>query len=308
MHDLASAVVTGAFSYTGKYIAQRLLDRGVTVKTLTARPVSQDPFGGRVEAAPLDFSDLDALRRSMEGADVLFNTYWVRFGRGRTTFDRAVANSQALFEAAEKAGVGRIVHVSITNASAKSELPYFRGKGRVEDALKGCGVPYAIVRPTLVFGVDDVLLNNMAWALRRFPIFPIFGSGNYPVRPVFVEDLAALAVDAALQSESAVTDAVGPETFEFESLMRLLAASMGVRSAFVHTSPSLGLGLTKLIGLLVRDVVLIRDEVDGLMAGLLTSCAPPSGATKLSAWLQDNAAGLGRSYVPELRRNYRRPD
>ena len=307
MSNIASAVVTGAFSYTGRYIAQRLLYQGVTVKTLTTRPRTQDPFGGRVEAAPLDFSDRGGLSRSMRGADVLFNTYWVRFGRGQTTFDSAVANSKTLFEAAAEAGVGRIVHVSITNASAESELGYFRGKGRVEEALKGVGVPYAILRPTMVFSSDDVLLNNMAWALRRFRVFPVFGSGSYPIQPVFVEDLAALAVDAASQTGSTVTDAVGPETFGFESLLRLLAASMGVRCRFVHMPPSLGLGLTKLVGMLVRDVVLIRDEVDGLMDGLMRSDAPPTCETKLSDWLQDNAAGLGRRYVSELTRNYNRP-
>ena len=306
MTDIGSAVVTGAFSYTGRYIARRLLEQGVDVKTLTARPASQDLFGGRVEAAPLDFSDRDGLCRSMQGAGVLFNTYWVRFGRGQTTFDGAVANSRTLFKAAAEAGVGRIVHISITNASAESGLPYFSGKGRVEEALKGVGVPYAILRPTLVFSADDVLLNNMAWALRRFPFFPIFGDGDYPVQPVFVEDLAALAVDAASQTGSTVTDAVGPETLGFESMLRLLAESMGVRCRFVHTSPSLGLALTKLVGLLVRDVVLIRDEVDGLMDGLMKSGSPPTCETKLSDWLRDNAAGLGRRYVSELERNYKR--
>ena len=307
MTDIGSAVVTGAFSYTGRYIARQLLERGATVKTLTARPASQDPFGGRVKASPLDFSDRDGLCRSMQGAGVLFNTYWVRFGRGQTTFDGAFANSRTLFEAAAEAGVGRIVHISITNASAESRLPYFSGKGRVEEALKGIGVSYGIVRPTLVFSPEDVLLNNMAWALRRFPIFPIFGDGSYPVQPVFVEDLAKLAVDAASQSGSTVADAVGPETLGFESLLRLLAESMGVRCRFVHTPPSLGLGLTKLVGLLVRDVVLVRDEVDGLMAGLLRSDGPPTCETKLSDWLQDNADSLGHRYVSELRRNYSRP-
>ena len=172
--------------------------------------------------------------------------------------------------------------------------------------MKGVGVPYAIVRPTLVFSPEDVLLNNMAWALRRFPIFPIFGDGSYPVQPVFVEDLAKLAVNAASQTGSTVTDAVGPETLGFESMLRLLAESMGVRCRFVHTSPSLGLALTKLVGLLVRDVVLIRDEVDGLMDGLMKSGSPPTCETKLSDWLRDNAAGLGRRYVSELERNYKR--
>ena len=77
----------------------------------------------------------------MQGAGVLYNTYWVRFGRGRTTFNQAAQHSKLLFEAAAKAGVGRIVHFSVANASSESRLPYFRGKGQVEEILMGMGIP-----------------------------------------------------------------------------------------------------------------------------------------------------------------------
>ena len=299
-----TAVVTGAFSYTGRYVSQRLLDDGVRVKTLTGHPDRRDPFGGRVEAAPLDFSDPDGLYRSMQGADVLFNTYWVRFERGRTTFDRAVENSSVLFEAAAKAGINRIVHISVSNASSGSSLPYFKGKGQVEESLKGLGVPYSIIRPTLTFGAGDLLLNNMAWALRRFPFFPICGNGNYPVQPIYVGDLADQAVAAASQAGNSVSDAAGPETLSFEALLRLIASSMGAPCRLVHTPPSLGLTLTRLVGLMMRDVVLTRDEVDGLMAGLLTSDAAPTGTTTLSSWLEDNAHHLGLRYASELNRHF----
>ena len=295
------AVVTGAFSYTGRYVTRRLLDQGVRVRTLIRSPDAEDPFGGRVEVAPLDFSDPDGLRRSMQGAGVFYNTYWIRYAHGRITFDLAVENTRTLFEAAKRAGVGRIVHFSVTNVSSGSGLPYFRGKAQVEDMLKGLGVPYAIIRPTLVFGVGDLLLNNMAWALRRFPVY---GSGDYPVQPVYVEDLAAQAVEAGSQGENSVTDAAGPDTFSFEELLRLLASSMGVRRWFPHTPPRVGLALTGLVGLLMRDMALTHDEVVGLMDGLLTSAEPPTGTTRLADWLDDNADGLGRRYVSELRRNY----
>ena len=299
-----TAVVTGAFSYTGRYITRRLLDEGVHVRTLTGHPDRQDPFGGQVEAAPLDFSDPDGLHRSMQGAGVLYNTYWVRFERGQTTFDRAVENSSVLFEAAAKAGISRIVHISVSKASSGSSLPYFKGKGRVEESLKGLGIPYSTIRPTLTFGAGDLLMNNMAWALRRFPFFPICGSGDYPVQPIYAGDLADQAVAAASQAGNSVSDAAGPETLSFEALLRLIASSMGVRSRFVHTPPSLGLNLTRLVGLMVRDVVLTRDEVDGLMAGLLTSDAAPTGTTALSSWLEDYAHHLGLRYASELRRHF----
>ena len=235
------------------------------MRTLTRNPDREGPFGGLVPATPLYFSDPDGLCRSMRGAGVLYNTYWIRFGRGRNTFDQAVENSRVLFNAAANAGVGRIVHFSVANASSERRLPYFRGKGQVEEMLKSLGIPYAIIRPTLFFGEGDLLLNNMAWALRRFPVFPVFGRGDYPVQPVCAEDLAAQAVDAGSGRDSFVA-AAGPQTFTFEELLRLLASAGGARVRLVHTPPSLGFALTRLAGRLLSDVVLTRDEVDGGVA------------------------------------------
>ena len=203
-----SAVITGAFSYTGRYVARRLLGEGVSVRTLTRSAGRESPFGGLVKAYPLDFSDPDGLRRSMEGAGVLYNTYWIRFGRGETTFDQAVENSKLLFDAAADAGFERIVHLSVANASSESRLPYFRGKGQVEEILKSSGLSHAVIRPTLVFGKGDLLLNNMAWALRRFLLFPVFGKGNYKMQPIYAEDLAAKAVDGGYRDDTFVADAL----------------------------------------------------------------------------------------------------
>ena len=305
MADPDLAVVTGAFSYTGGYVARRLLAQGVGVRTLTRRPAGSNPLGGLVEVAPLDFSDPDGLRRAMAGAGVLYNTYWVRYARGGTTFEQAVEHTGTLFAAARDAGVGRIVHFSVTNASSGSRLPYFRGKARVEELLRGLGVPYAIIRPTLIFGAGDLLLNNLARVLRRFPVFPVYGSGAYAVQPVYAGDLAAQAVEAGAQRGNSVAVAAGPDTLSFDALVRLLAAAVGVRARAVHTPPPVALALTRMVGLLLRDVVLTRDEVTGLLAGLLTSEAAPTGTTRLSDWLAEHADGLGRRYVSELRRNYR---
>ncbi len=298
------AVVTGAFSYTGGYIARHLLQRNVGVTTLTRHPDLQNSFGDTVKSAPLNFSDIDALSRSMRGANVFYNTYWIRFERGQTTFDNAVENSKKLFIAAKKAGVERIVHISVSNPSPDSSLPYFKGKWQVEDELKKIGIPYAIIRPTLIFGPNDLLLNNIAWALRRFPLFPIYGNGDYPVQPIYAEDVAIQAVAAGASTENFIADAAGPDTFTFEEMIRLLASAMGIRTRFIHAPPHISLALTGLVGLLVRDVVLTRDEVDGLMAGLLTSDSPPTGTTRFSDWLNENSRDLGRTYESELRRNF----
>ncbi len=250
------AVVTGAFSYTGGYIARNLLQKGVDVTTLTRHTDTLNSFGGAVKSAPLDFSDTDALTDSMIGASVFYNTYWIRFERGQTTFDGAVENSKTLFNAAKNAGIKRIVHISVSNPSPESNLPYFKGKWQVEDELKNTGISYAIIRPTLIFGANDLLLNNIAWAIRRFPVFPMYGNGDYPVQPVFAEDVAEQAVAAAGAFENSVTDAAGPDTFSFEELIELLASAMGKRARFIHMPLSVSLALTSIVGLLVRDVVL----------------------------------------------------
>ncbi|MCH8206674.1 MAG: NAD(P)H-binding protein [Chloroflexi bacterium] len=305
MQSTELQVVTGAFGYTGRYIAQRLLDRGATVKTLTGHPDRPNPFGDRVSVAPFSFDNPSALTRSLEGAETLFNTYWIRFPRGEVTFEKAVQNTLTLLRAAEDAGVSRIVHVSITNAAAGSALPYFKGKAAVEEAVKGARMSHAIIRPTLIFGREDILVNNIAWFLRRFPVFAIPGSGEYRVQPVFVEDVAGIAVEAAGQREDVTIDAVGPETFTFEEMVRLIAEKVGARAMTVHVAPRLVFLLSWLTGRLVRDVVLTRAEIDGLMAELLVSDGPPTGATRLSEWLEQNADEVGRSYASEIRRHYR---
>lgn len=298
------SVVTGAFSYTGRYIAQRLLSDGERVKTLTGHPNRPDPFGGRVEAMPYNFDNPDELARSLEGADVLYNTYWVRFARGGVTHDTAVRNTETLIRSAESAGVSRFVHIGITNASADSTLPYFRGKGLVRDAIKASTLPYAIVNPAYLFGREDILLNNIAWALRRFPVFMMYGSGSYDVQPVYVGDLANIAIDAGHREGKIELDAVGPDVYTFEGLVSLIAEHIGRKARFVHLRPGIAHLLFNVAGMVLRDVVLTRDEIDGLMAGLLVSGGPPTAATRLTDWLGDNDSSLGLRYESELRRHY----
>jgi NADH dehydrogenase len=298
-------VVTGAFGYTGKYIAHRLLSMGMRVKTLTTRTDRPDPFGGQVSVSPLNFDDAREMATNLEGADVLYNTYWVRFPRGGLTFDRAVHNTRVLVKAAEDAGVRRIVHISITNADSGSHLPYFKGKGLAERAVKDSGMSHAIVRPTMIFGREDILLNNIAWFLRRSPVFAVFGAGGYRVQPVFVDDVAELAVRAGQTDEALELDAAGPETFTFDELVRLTARSVGSRARLLHVRPGLGLLLGRLMGYAVRDVVITRDEIEGLMAGLLVSDKTPECTTSLPVWLRENGETLGKSYASELRRHYK---
>ena len=298
-------VVTGAFGYTGRYITQRLLQCGESVLTLTRRPNPSNLFEGQVRVAPFDFDQPAALAQSLAGATTLYNTYWVRNEQGDTTFAQAVRNSQMLIHAAEQAGVRRIVHISITNPSAGSPLPYFRGKALVEQAVQASALSYAIVRPTLIFGEGDILVNNIAWLLRRLPLFGIPGDGAYRLQPVAAEDVAEIAVRAGQRSENLMLDAAGPDVFHFDEFVRLIAAQVGGRALVVHMPVSLALACVRIIGLAVRDVMLSRYEAEGLMADLLLSKDAPAGSRRFADWLSANASEIGRHFATERRRPFR---
>ncbi len=298
-------VVTGAFGYTGKYVTRRLLAMGRRVMTLTNHPNRPNEFGDGVSVAPFNFDDPAALADSLRGATTLYNTYWVRFNYRGATFDQAVANTKTLFRAAKEAGVRRVVHVSIANPSEDSPLPYYRGKALLENALIESGLSHAILRPTVIFGDEDILINNIAWLLRRFPIFAVPGAGDYKIQPMFVEDVAELAAGLGEGDRNIVVDAVGPEVYTFDALVRLIAKTLRSRARIVHLPPGLALFLSRIVGVLVGDVVLTREEVDGLTANLLVSSQPPTGRTRLSEWLAQHAAGVGARYASEVRKHYR---
>jgi NADH dehydrogenase len=303
--DTSLDLVTGAFSYSGSHIAQRLVDSGRRVRTLTFHPDRPHPLQASVDTRAYRFDDPAALARSLEGVRTLYNTFWVRFDHGQTSFANAIECSRMLFHAANSAGVERVVHVSITNPSIESPLPYFRGKALVEYALAQSGLRYSIVRPTWVFGGErDVLANNIAWILRRMPAFALPGDGSYPVQPVHVDDLARICVNAGSSAGDMVIDAAGPETMPFSDLVALVRSAVHTRAPIIHIPPTLMAATARALGVFVRDVVLTPDEIRGLMAGLLVSHDPPLGQIAFSDWLDEHKTSVGRAYANELDRHF----
>jgi NADH dehydrogenase len=295
-------VVTGAFGYSGKYITRRLLELGHTVRTLTNSIHRPNPFGSRVEAFPFNFDNIDKLTDSMRGAAVLYNTYWVRFDHADFSHAAAIENSLRLFTAAKQAGIKRVVHISITNPSENSSLPYFCGKARLERGLIESGIPYAILRPAVLFGKEDILINNIAWILRHLPIFGVFGDGSYRLQPIYVDDLAKLAVEQGQEQTNRTIDAIGPETFTYRELVRTISTIIGKNRPIISVSPELGYMSGWLISKLMGDVLITRHEIVGLMQNLLHTSSPPAGETLLTAWSKEHAFTLGLHYASELRR------
>ncbi len=304
MHDDDSElhVVTGAYGYSGKYIARRLLDAGHRVRTLTNSPHRHHEFGDRVEARPLAFDDLDGLTESLRGADVLYNTYWVRFNHRGFTHATAVENSAVLFRAAREAGVRRVVHVSITRPAADSDLEYFSGKAQIESDLRASGLSWSILRPTVLFGKEDILINNIAWCLRRFPVFAVPGDGSYRLQPIHVDDLARLAVQEGRSSDDRIIDAIGPETFTYRELVAAIGRIIGKPRPVIGLPPGFVYLAGALLGKWQGDVLITREEIRGLMRDLLCVDSTPTGTTRLTDWAREHASELGVRYASELAR------
>ncbi|MEW6249026.1 MAG: NAD(P)H-binding protein [Planctomycetota bacterium] len=308
-------VVTGALGYTGRHIVQRLIARGRAVLGLTNHPDRPHALGDRLRTAPLTFDRPQALAERLAGAEVLYNTYWIRFEHGGRTFARAIENTKVLLRAAAAVGVRRVVHVSITQPQrgAALGLPYFRGKAELEDFLAGLPLSRAMLRPAVIFGGApgaDILVNNIAWLLRRSPVFAVPGRGEYRVQPIHVDDLAELAVRSAANSVDELWEAVGPDVYTFDELVRAIAGAVHSRARLLHVPPLLALAAARAFGRALGDVLLTRDELRGLMADLLVSpavgnAAAPAGTTRFSAWLADAAPQLGQSYASELARHFR---
>lgn len=294
--------VTGAFGYSGKYIALKLLDKGFSVRTLTNSINRENPFGNRISVYPYNFDHPEKLVESLGGVKVLYNTYWVRFNHRLFTHADAVRNSLTLFEAAKKAGVERIVHVSITNPSSETNLEYFQGKAILEKALIDSGISYAILRPAVLFGKEDILINNIAWALRKLPVFGVFGDGNYGIQPVYIDDFADLAVKQGAAREDSIINAIGPESFTYKELVKTIGRLIGKNRPVISVPARIGYMFARVVGWLVGDTFLTWEEIKGLMAGTLAVDTPPTGSTKLTEWVASHSETLGRKYTSELAR------
>ena len=301
---MALHAITGAFGFSGSYLAQRLLDAGEKVVTLTNSPDRASPLRGRIKAYPLCFDKVDALVESLAGVDILYNTYWVRFNKaGLFSHAGAVRNTQALFEAAKRAGVGRIVHVSITHADENSPLEYFQGKGYLERVLCESGMSHAIVRPAVLFGPEDILINNIAWALRRFPVFAMFGDGRYHIQPIYVDDFAELMIARGRATDNETLNALGPEDFTYRELVAMIRDSLGLTRPIIGIPPGLAYWASIAIGAFVGDIFVTREEIEGLMADTLhVAGASPMGTTALSDWVRRHKETIGASYHGEMPR------
>jgi uncharacterized protein YbjT (DUF2867 family) len=299
-------VITGASGFIGGAIAARLIDRA-EVRGLTSHP-AKDRFAGRVRSFGYDFDDPARMAPAFRDADVFVNSYYIRFPYRGLTFDHAVARTASLLAQAHAAGVRRIVHVSVSNADERSDLPYYRNKARIEHLVAQSGIGFTILRPALVVGDGDILVNNIAYFLRRLPVFTIFGGGRYRLQPITLDAFAEIAVEAIDGGHADATLPVaGPSDWAFIDLVDAVRRGVGSRSRIVSAPAWFALAGLKVAGLLLRDVVLTPDEIKGLTREYLFAERPIRRGADFAEWLADPRvrSTLGRRYQSELARHFR---
>jgi uncharacterized protein YbjT (DUF2867 family) len=301
-----TVAVTGAFSYSGQYIARAFLKRGWEVITFTRNPNRPHALSGKIKAYPLDFSNPQELQQRLKGVDIFVNTYWVRYNYPGSSFEQAVDNSRILINAVKAAGVRRFVHISVSKPDIKSKLPYFRGKQQVEDLITSSGLSYSILRPTIIYADEEVLINNITWLVRHFPVFPIPGNGEYRMQPIYAEDLAELVVHGAESKTNEILDAAGPEFYSFNELLKLLKKVTGSKALLIHLPVPIALMLAKLVSFLLGDIMLTKDELTAFMEERIMTGLPALGKSRFSEWAQQHSKTLGSRYVNELRRHHGR--
>ena len=297
-------IVTGAFGYTGRYIALELIKRGFKVLTLSNAINRTDPFNGAVEHLNFNFNDQQSLITHLKRGSVLYNTYWVRYNCNKFGFDQAIDNTKKLLEAAKIAKIDHIIHYSVTNPDKSNGLKYFEGKKIVEELIINSGLSCTIIRPALIFAQGDILINNIAWCLRKFPLFCIPGKGDYKLDPIYAEDLAGLSIDFAISKQNCVVDAIGPESYTFKEFVELTANATGCKKPLICCPPDLALIPANIISLIVKDTIITRSEIEGLMQNLLHVESEPSGQTKFSEWIKENASEIGQNYNSELKKRH----
>ena len=307
------AAVTGAWSFSGRHVAHRLLANGWTLRSISNRSPhpDDDPYHGQVRRIEYTH-DIDRLATELRTCRVLVSNLWTRHDKPPIGHKgpwlshlQAVDQSAVLIMAAAQAGVERLVWTSITNPGQDPDLSYFAGKAVVEQLVRRSGLSYAILRPACFFGGGGILIDNVAWAAQRLPFVPIPDGPPYRIRPIHVEDYADLVVEATASSDDYTIDAVGPDRPEFGELIREVAEAAGSHAKALRL-PIKACRLSYAVaGRILGETVLSDDELTGLSRNRLDSKAESTGSTSLLDWIRTTDEKLGRRFRREPHRPWR---
>ena len=268
--------VAGGSGFIGRAIVRRL----AAIPTIKVRVLTRDPKKARarstesdaVEFVAADVNDPAGLAAAVASADTIVNAvqfdgYPIENPARGLTFNRVdYGGTVALIAAANAAGVKHFIYISGAAADERSPNPAFRAKGRAERALRDSGLTYTILRPSLVYGPEDRVVNGIARALRMTPVMIVPGTGRQLLRPLLVDDLAAcVALAISGRGRNGIFEIGGRDPMSFDDLVRLVMEITGRRRPLVHVPEPLLL-IAGAIAEKLPGALFSRDAVAFLVA------------------------------------------
>lgn len=260
-------LVTGASGFIGRRLVARLRDAGHAVTALVRAPAAYAaPEGVAVVAG--DVTDAAAVARAAAGCAAIVH---LANATGARDLARAravnVGGTEHVLAAARAAGDCRVVFTSSVSAMRARLGPYGRSKREAEACVRAAGVPFVILRPSLVYGGGELgLVATLAAHLRGLPVLPVIGNGRIALDPVHLDDVCAVLEDCLTRADvlGRTYDLLGPEQLSFDDFVRRLAAVLGVRPRLVHLPGPLALAAARLLGAVMARPPLTVDQVLGL--------------------------------------------
>jgi nucleoside-diphosphate-sugar epimerase len=246
-------VVTGATGFTGEHVVRALGGTPFRAMVRDASKVGDVLRRPNVTIVRGDFNDRESMVQAFQGCDTLINVGSLGFGHG-----------PEVVEAAEQAGIRRAVFISTTAIFTTLEARTKAIRLAAEEAIRGSGLAWTILRPTMIYGTDrDRNIFRVVRSLKRVPVFPVFGDGNHLQQPIHVEDLA-LAIVRASKSDRTVGKAYnlpGQSPLSFNDLIRTVGKALNKRVVLIHVPQQFLLPVLALYNRMSRRPLLKVEQV-----------------------------------------------
>lgn len=257
-------LITGGTGHLGRATVRHFLNAGYAVRVLTrgAWPFEPHP---RLERANGGMTNAQSLRDAAQGCDVVVHLA-AKKNDERDSAAVNVEGTRSLCDAAKRGGAKKIVYISTQSAALRRRGTYGETKLRGETAVRESGIPFVILRPSLVYGDDEAGVFSTIQKLSALPLVPVFGDGAAIFRPIHVDDVAASILASATEASAVgkTLDLGGPDAVSFDDLIRRVQASRGIKRGIVHLPAWLGLLGAGVLAILPRPPITRSNILGGL--------------------------------------------
>ena len=271
--------LTGATGFVGRHMLRRLLTESHSVRALVRDPARAVQLAANgVEFVAGDVVENQGLDQGMQGCDAVIHLVGIIAEKGANTFERVHhLGTRNVVEAAKRAGIRRFVQMSALGVRADGVAAYQTTKWRGEEEVRKSGIPYCILRPSLIFGPGDGFVTQMIQTMRSAPLFrPVPGSGSPKFRPIFIDDVTACFA-RALTAEAATNQTIelgGADALSLNQVLAEIARCAGVRKPAVHIPMPLMFTGAFLLQSLLKNPPVTVDQLRMLSEGSTCDIEP----------------------------------